>query len=46
MTIRTATIDFGHHDLLLPDFVMSGRVTFDRRRQLFDLHDGWKGPRS
>lgn len=33
------TIDFGHHDLLLPDFVLSGRVVFDRGRQLLELHE-------
>lgn len=43
MTIRTATSGFGHHDPLLPDFVMSGRVTFDCRRQLFELHDRLEG---
>ena len=33
-----AVIDFGHHDLLLPDFVLTGRITYDRRRQLLELH--------
>lgn len=34
-----AVIDFDHHDLLLEDFVLAGRVTYDRRRQLLELHD-------
>ncbi|MFL0424198.1 hypothetical protein ACH0AC_00230 [Micrococcus luteus] len=34
-----AVIDFGHHDLLLEDFVLTGRITYDRRRQLLELHD-------
>lgn len=31
-------IDFGHHDLLLPDFVLTGHLTYDRRRGLLELH--------
>lgn len=33
-----AVLDFGQHDLLLPDFILSGRITYDRRRQLLELH--------
>lgn len=33
-----AVLDFGHHDLLLEDFVLTGRVTYDPRRQLLELH--------
>lgn len=36
---QTVTIDYGHRDLLLPDFVLTGRITFDRARQLLELHD-------
>lgn len=31
-------IDFGHHQLLLPDFVLTGAITYDRRRGLLELH--------
>ncbi|QAV29298.1 hypothetical protein [Micrococcus luteus] len=31
-------LDYGHHDLLFADFVLTGRVTYDRRRQLLELH--------
>lgn len=36
---QAAVIDYGHHDLLLSDIVLSGRVTFDRRRQLLEIRD-------
>lgn len=39
ITAPTTTIDFGHHDLLLHDIVLSGQVTFDRTRQLLEIRD-------
>lgn len=39
ITAPTNTIDFGHHDLLLSDFVLSGQVTFDRARQLLTISE-------
>ncbi|EJV7053165.1 hypothetical protein N7U83_003047 [Listeria monocytogenes] len=33
-----AVLDFGHHDLLLPDFVLTGTIPYDRRRRLLELH--------
>ena len=33
----TTTIDFGHRDLLLSEIVLSGRVAFDRARQLLTI---------
>ena len=33
----TTTVDFGHHDLLLSDIVLSGTVTFGRVRQLLTI---------
>lgn len=36
-TSAAAVIDFGHHDLLLQDIVLSGQVTFDRDRQLLTI---------
>lgn len=38
ITTPTTAIDFGHHDLLLPDFILTGTITFDRARQLLELH--------
>ena len=35
--VPTTTIDFGHRDLLLSEIVLSGRVEFDRARQLLTI---------
>lgn len=33
----TTAIGYGHHDLLLPDFVLSGRFDYDLRRTALTL---------
>lgn len=44
MPARTHSItDFGHHDLLLPDCVLTGHVVFDQARNLLKLRHPLEG---